>query len=671
MKTRIKRMTIFSFLAFLMLTITGAAVASGAVVSGAIGNINGYSANIEPDDDISINLRDLMTWQVVHSGRADAIAQYILNNVNLQSFWIELIVADRDGTAYPSYTTGALLNVTMPEVTHDFDLPTMVNAYTLTINVGGDYVPGDEYTYSVVRADDYTEVAGGTTTSGTIQVDLAEGTYRLNILADNYEPYEYALAGDYEIYLDEPLSIDALLTMAAGFKTNPPVAEVTHEATDTGFVLSVVTENFVDAFSMAINNVGTVDPSDISGAGTADDPFQYTWAMTDSPTQVINNEPGAGDVTLRVEFTFNDGATQLPDFVYTVDFIIYASEANAEANKPEDQKELEEEYGDTPTYIILGQKEFLPMKGGVINVKLRDHTGAKRKVAINIPPIPTSLLFIDDYPSANNNLDYTRSTDRYDIPNAPLTKTIAPTDVLKLKVRYYRFRRSLANGVCMKFVVSRGPNKGARVRYNPIPSASVARDYNAPKIVLPMMLNPNSRVFRRFARLSEAKRSLRVLVSERGDGRWFHIEKLPFTVQDDGLMLIQLHHLTTVGVQEAATAASESGGGGGGCFIATAAYGSYFEKHVKMLRQLRDEILLKSDIGRAFVAAYYKTSPPIADFIAEHDSLRTMVRWGLAPVVGLSWVALNHGTFAALAMMLSLLLLLSGSGVILYRQFRK
>ncbi len=121
-----------------------------------------------------------------------------------------------------------------------------------------------------------------------------------------------------------------------------------------------------------------------------------------------------------------------------------------------------------PAYIILGEKEFLPMKGGIIKVKLRDHRGAKRDVAINIPPIPSSLLFIDDYPDANNNLDYTRSIDRYDIPNAILTKTIAPTDILKLKVKYYRF--GWRSGVCMKFVVSRGPNKGARVRYNPIPS---------------------------------------------------------------------------------------------------------------------------------------------------------------------------------------------------------
>ncbi|MFC1505097.1 CFI-box-CTERM domain-containing protein [Thermodesulfobacteriota bacterium] len=651
-----------------MLFGTGTAVVSGAVVSGAIENISGYSPNIEPDDDITINLRNLMTWQVMYTGPADAIGHYILDNIDQQSYWIELIVADVDGQAFPFYTTGALLNVTQEDVTQNFTMPTMVSSYTLTINIANgasEYVVGDEYTYSVMRASDYTEVAGGTATAGTIQFDLAEGTYRFSILADNYEPYEYCVAGDYEIFLDEPLEIDATLTTAAGFKSNPPVVEVTHEATDTGFALSVVKENFTDTFAMAINNVGAVNPADISGAGTADNPYIYNWTTAVGPAGTV--EPD-GDITFQVEFTFKDGANDLTDYLYTVTFIIYASEANAEADKPEDLKELEEEYDDQPTYIILGEKEFLPMKGGIINVKVRDYRGGKRDVAINIPPIPSSLLFIDDYPDANNNLDYVRPTDRYDIPNAPLTKTIAPTDILKLKVKYYHFGPgALANGVSMKFVVSRGPNAGARVRYNPIPSASVNREHNAPKIVLPMMLNPNSRVFRRFARLSQAKGSLCVLVSERGDGRWFHVERLPFTVQDDGLMLVQVHHLTTVGVQEAATAASE-GGSSGGCFIATAAYGSYFEDHVMILRQLRDDILLHSGIGKAFVAAYYKTSPPIADFIADHDTLRAMVRWGLAPVVGLSWVALNHGTFAALALMMFMLTLVSGFGVALYRR---
>ena len=64
----------------------------------------------------------------------------------------------------------------------------------------------------------------------------------------------------------------------------------------------------------------------------------------------------------------------------------------------------------------------------------------------------------------------------------------------------------------------------------------------------------------------------------------------------------------------------------GGCFIATAAYGTPSAHEIDILRQFRDECLLETAAGRAFVAAYYRTSPPIADFIAEHEALRPFVR---------------------------------------------
>jgi hypothetical protein len=80
-------------------------------------------------------------------------------------------------------------------------------------------------------------------------------------------------------------------------------------------------------------------------------------------------------------------------------------------------------------------------------------------------------------------------------------------------------------------------------------------------------------------------------------------------------------------------AASGGGGGGGGCFIATAAYGSYLDPHVMVLRHFRDDVLLKSELGTAFVKFYYKHSPPIADFIAQHDLLRILVRVALTPLI--------------------------------------
>ncbi|MFH1675096.1 MAG: YncE family protein [Pseudomonadota bacterium] len=82
-------------------------------------------------------------------------------------------------------------------------------------------------------------------------------------------------------------------------------------------------------------------------------------------------------------------------------------------------------------------------------------------------------------------------------------------------------------------------------------------------------------------------------------------------------------------------------GGGGGCFIATAAFGSYMEPHVKILRDFRDACLLTNRAGQAFVRLYYKYSPPVADFIADHEGLKTVARYALYPLVGLSYVALH------------------------------
>ena len=62
------------------------------------------------------------------------------------------------------------------------------------------------------------------------------------------------------------------------------------------------------------------------------------------------------------------------------------------------------------------------------------------------------------------------------------------------------------------------------------------------------------------------------------------------------------------------------------CFIATAAYGTPTAEQIDVLREFRDVVLLKSTVGSQFVALYYRFSPPIADFIARSDLLRTLVR---------------------------------------------
>jgi hypothetical protein len=93
--------------------------------------------------------------------------------------------------------------------------------------------------------------------------------------------------------------------------------------------------------------------------------------------------------------------------------------------------------------------------------------------------------------------------------------------------------------------------------------------------------------------------------------------------------------------------AAAGGGGGGGCFIATAAYGSYLHPQVQILRDFRDTWLLTNAPGRTFVALYYRLSPPLAGFIAQHAILRLLVRLMLTPIV----LAIAHPTAAALLLL--------------------
>lgn len=96
---------------------------------------------------------------------------------------------------------------------------------------------------------------------------------------------------------------------------------------------------------------------------------------------------------------------------------------------------------------------------------------------------------------------------------------------------------------------------------------------------------------------------------------------------------------------------SELAGEKGGCFIATAAYGSYQEPHVQILRQFRDNVLLRSAAGTSFVKWYYRVSPAYAVWIAEHDAARAVARVFLLPLYGFAYLML-HPLWLLLAGML-------------------
>ena len=118
---------------------------------------------------------------------------------------------------------------------------------------------------------------------------------------------------------------------------------------------------------------------------------------------------------------------------------------------------------------------------------------------------------------------------------------------------------------------------------------------------------------------------------------------------------------TLTGVTEPPpTTTSISGSSSGsGCFIATAAYGSYLHPQVQLLRDFRDDYLLATAPGRAFVALYYRYSPPLAGFIARHTVLRGATRLALTPLV----MVVAHPAASGSALLLA--------AVVLYHPLRR
>lgn len=82
--------------------------------------------------------------------------------------------------------------------------------------------------------------------------------------------------------------------------------------------------------------------------------------------------------------------------------------------------------------------------------------------------------------------------------------------------------------------------------------------------------------------------------------------------------------------------ATSAFGRASGCFIATAAFGSYAHPYLHVLRDFRDDILMQNEAGRRFVDFYYRNSPPLADWIAQHDTARSITRVLLMPLIALA-----------------------------------
>ena len=112
--------------------------------------------------------------------------------------------------------------------------------------------------------------------------------------------------------------------------------------------------------------------------------------------------------------------------------------------------------------------------------------------------------------------------------------------------------------------------------------------------------------------------------------------------------------------------------GGGGCLIATAAYGTELAPQVQFLREVRENTVLQTQSGSAFMDSfnlfYYSFSPGIADLERQNPIFREAVKIAITPMIsslailgyadidsesemlayGIGIVALNIGLYVAL-----------------------
>ncbi len=107
-----------------------------------------------------------------------------------------------------------------------------------------------------------------------------------------------------------------------------------------------------------------------------------------------------------------------------------------------------------------------------------------------------------------------------------------------------------------------------------------------------------------------------------------------FSIQGDGTQSLSITSTDETTQEE-----------GGGCLIATATFGSELAPQVQQLRELRDEIVLQTESGTAFMKQfnqfYYSFSPTIADLERGNPVFKEAVKVTITPLLA-SLSILNH-----------------------------
>jgi len=144
----------------------------------------------------------------------------------------------------------------------------------------------------------------------------------------------------------------------------------------------------------------------------------------------------------------------------------------------------------------------------------------------------------------------------------------------------------------------------------------------------------NSNVIENLRTLGDIQESGWFFISESGkviDGRYIFGQESSVS-KNDLAFSIGSYSENDIGIKEV-----EYSGDGGGCLIATAAFGSELSPQVQFLREIRDNTVLQTESGSAFMTGfnqfYYSFSPAIADYERENPTFKEAVKLTLTPLL--------------------------------------
>jgi alpha-tubulin suppressor-like RCC1 family protein len=525
------------------------------------GQLQGTVVNIpdliDPENDISVQLLDVISNQVLREPYITFDYQRLhfkFVYLPYQTYILRLIVTSSE---YLTETKDHIVLFQTNNQDVQLSVPQLTEknlGYQLTVNIDGDYNVYDTYQYTIIDYLTGNTIYDESSKASQFTKFLKSGSYRLIIIAKGYEPYEYQHGdGNPYIRLDQhDMTIGAILKEDLTFHPETTQIDVSHTLfdtdTDNGFHLWFVRKAYnSDAdFRVTIQSKTTEIRLDQWGDGLNlldNHPYVYTWTVSsaeDSQSPLYHKKESIGqDTQYSVVFHFYKGADLIQS--YTVNYI---SQSPHSIHISKEKEILQDYMNDTVTYETQSETKFYPLAGVDLNLTFKNSMEEIIHKSVFIPPIPLDYFVIPD-----------------------TQRKLSASEKLIANVTYYTFG-------------GKGPSDVIRIEFETLDGDTVLynpenmRHASAPKITIPLHLNRHSFYFEGIQqnRLSQAKEMLHVVVNDGADhSGGFHKEEIPFIIQDDGLILCKINHLSTITLEinENWNAFKDKNLNDGRCFVQT------------------------------------------------------------------------------------------------------